>query len=93
MLEDRRRAGDVRTDQRIKEGVIQKQMRGKIKEWLTKEQRRMKKDINKEESNNEREKKGHIDMELCRSPSTRLSHSHVLHVNKQQLQTSELSIS
>jgi hypothetical protein len=37
LLEDRRRAGDGRTDQRIRERVIQKQMRGKIKEWLTKE--------------------------------------------------------
>jgi len=57
LLEDRRRAGDVRTDQGIKEGVIQKQMRGKIKEWLTKDQRRIKKDINKEESNNERKER------------------------------------
>jgi len=57
-------------------------MRGKIKEWLTKEQRRIKKEVNKEERNNERKKK-HMDMELRRSPSTtRISHSHVLHVNK-----------
>jgi len=68
------------TDQRIRERVIQKHMRGKIKEWLTKEQRRIKKEANKEEINNE--KKKHMDMEQCRSPSTGLSHSHVLHVNK-----------
>lgn len=36
LLEDRRRAGDGRTDQRIKERVIQKKMRGKIKEMLRK---------------------------------------------------------
>jgi hypothetical protein len=36
LLEDRRRAGDGRTDQRIKERVIQNQIRGKIKELLLK---------------------------------------------------------
>ena len=56
MLEDRRRAGDGRNDQRIRGRVIQKQMRGKTKEWLTKEQRRIKEEVNKEESNNERKR-------------------------------------
>jgi hypothetical protein len=31
-------------------------MKGKIKEWLTKEQRGIKEEVNEEESNNERKK-------------------------------------
>lgn len=44
------------TDQRIRGRVIQKHMRVKIKERLTREQRRIKEEVNKVEKNNERKK-------------------------------------